>query len=382
MTGPFVRRGQPVMVLGAILLVWIAARVAAWHSPDTAVPSAPVVLHPDAPRTAPVLAVRARKAEAAEIPVIAPPPIRVEVAPHFHTQTQTLRAPPPSVTFAPVSAAVAGGHGLLWLAVVSRLPLPAGFAAMSAPPAAGAPAVGPVAPVAPPVPYAAPAVAGPGKAGSRWSADGWLLLRGGKAPQGAAAFATYGASQIGAVARYRIDPASAHRPAAILRAAAALNGSGERELALGLAARPVAALPVGLIAELRATRTAGGGAVKLRPAITAVTELAPQPLPMGLRAQAYGQAGYVGGAGATAFADGELRVDGAVTGAGPAELRLGAAAWGGAQDGAARLDIGPALSLGMAAGGKAARLGLDWRVRIAGDAAPASGPALTLSAGF
>jgi hypothetical protein len=29
-----------------------------------------------------------------------------------------------------------------------------------------------------------------------------------------------------------------------------------------------------------------------------------------------------------------------------------------------------------------ARLGVDWRFRVAGDAAPSSGPAVTLSAGF
>ena len=183
------------------------------------------------------------------------------------------------------------------------------------------------------------------------------------------------------MARYRIDELSVQRPAITLRAAAALDGTGEREVALGLAAHPVPSLPVGLIAEVRATRP-GGGAVALRPAITAVTGLAPQALPLGLRAQGYGQAGYVGGAGATGFVDGEVRVDGAVIRQGPAELRLGAAAWGGAQEGAARLDIGPAISLGLSAGDKAARLGLDWRVRVAGNAAPASGPALTLSAGF
>lgn len=363
MTGPFARRGQPVLVLGMILLAWVGARVAAWHAPMVAEPAFEVAHHPvappiDAPFARP-LSGRRETPPVAVPAILAPAPVTVEISPQPQSPQPRLPAPPPA--FAPVSAAVAGGHGLLWMAAVSRLPLPAAFAAL---------------------PPAVPASEGSARAPhTRWSVDGWLLLRGGKAPQGAAAFATYGASQVGAVARYRLDPASPHRPAATVRAAAALNGSGEREVALGLAARPVAALPVGVIAELRATRRADG-AVKLRPAITAVTELAPQSLPLGLRAQAYGQAGYVGGAGATAFADGEARVEGPVARHGPAELTIGAAAWGGAQEGAARLDIGPTISLGINAAGKAARLGLDWRVRVAGDAAPASGPALTLSAGF
>ncbi|MEP7223149.1 MAG: hypothetical protein ABI673_10855 [Novosphingobium sp.] len=56
---------------------------------------------------------------------------------------------------------------------------------------------------------------------------------------------------------------------------------------------------------------------------------------------------------------------------------------GGAQRGASRVDVGPSagivLRLGDAA---AARLAMDWRFRVAGHAAPASGPAVTLSAGF
>jgi hypothetical protein len=64
-------------------------------------------------------------------------------------------------------------------------------------------------------------------------------------------------------------------------------------------------------------------------------------------------------------------------------VRAGAGAWGGAQKGASRLDLGPAATMGLGLGASAsARLALDWRFRVTGDAAPSSGPALTLSAGF
>jgi hypothetical protein len=111
--------------------------------------------------------------------------------------------------------------------------------------------------------------------------------------------------------------------------------------------------------------------------------MSPVDLPLRARAEFYGQAGYVGGNFASAFADGQVRVDRRVLQLGRGELRAGGGAWGGAQKGASRLDVGPTATLGMPVGDSAgARLGLDWRFRVAGNATPTSGPALTLSAGF
>jgi hypothetical protein len=121
----------------------------------------------------------------------------------------------------------------------------------------------------------------------------------------------------------------------------------------------------------------------VRPAVLAYTEVAPIALPLGTRAEFYAQGGYVGGNFACAFADGQLRVDRRLLRLGPGELRAGGGAWGGAQKGASRFDLGPSATLGMPISGSAgARLAVDWRFRIAGNAEPGSGPALTLSAGF
>ena len=57
-------------------------------------------------------------------------------------------------------------------------------------------------------------------------------------------------------------------------------------------------------------------------------------------------------------------------------------AWGGAQKQAARLDIGPTASVAFRLGEARARIAVDYRLRVAGHAAPASGPAVTFSAGF
>jgi hypothetical protein len=217
----------------------------------------------------------------------------------------------------------------------------------------------------------------------RWSGDGWLMWRrgGDGAPPSGFAPPSYGASQGGVVLRYRLAPSSPFKPTLYLRGTGAMDGSGETDSAFGFSVRPIPRLPLIAAVEARATRYASG-ITRVRPAAMVVTELVPQPLPFAMRAEIYGSAGYVGGPGATAFVDGQMRVDHHIAMVGPSELRAGAGAWGGAQVGASRLDIGPTATLGVFGGHMGARLGVDWRFRVVGNAAPTSGPALTLSAGF
>lgn len=235
--------------------------------------------------------------------------------------------------------------------------------------------------VAPPVQAAAPA---PERRASRWTADGWLLWRDDTTTPLSSGRPAYGRSQVGAVARYNLAPASSHRPQAYLRAAAALQGAREEEAALGLSARPLGGVPVRVAAELRVRQRDSrlAGSTRLRPAAYAVTELPPQGLPLGATAEAYAQAGYVGGEAHTAFVDGQVRMDRSVVRHDDLDLRAGGGAWGGAQRGSARLDAGPGAALTFRLGEARGRLAADYRFRVAGDAQPASGPALTLSAGF
>jgi len=289
-------------------------------------------------------------------PVILPPVAQANV------QSVPVRAPVPQPR-------LVGGHQLLWLAAAAQMPFPADLMMQN--------------PTRPSVEPLRDTSAPAHSMRSRWSADGWLLLRQGGAGSSAAAFAgSYGASQVGAVVRYRLDPASTRRADVYLRASAALAGmSRDQEAALGLSVRPFARLPILAMAEVRATRSPAG--TRLRPAAALVTQLPPVALPGKVQADLYVQTGYVGGAGATAFADGQLHLDRKVIDLGTSTLRAGGGLWGGAQKGAARLDVGPSASLSLRIGDSAgARLGLDWRFRVAGHAAPASGPALTLSAGF
>lgn len=356
-------RGQPLAALVLIVAAWIAVRAVMWNS-GLSEPPAP------AERPRPVATIASTTTSTDATPRRIAPASLAPALPH-PARLLPARASGGADMHAGFAAPAAGAVSHVFPTAQTDPPLSSALA----------PALDPAEPE-PSVPP--PAEPPPIRHERRWSADGWLMLRGGgdgSLAAGGGAPATYGASQAGAVLRYRLAPASRHRPAAYLRATAALNGSDEREAALGLSARPIAALPLVAGVEVRAAHRSGG--LRLRPAVLLVSELPVLALPAALQAEAYVQAGYVGGRFATAFADGQVRLDRAVGRRGRTTLALGAAAWGGAQKGVARLDLGPTARIAVPLGqDAAARIAVDWRLRVAGDAAPSSGPALTLSAGF
>ncbi|MFN4019738.1 MAG: hypothetical protein ACK4IC_04390 [Erythrobacter sp.] len=226
-----------------------------------------------------------------------------------------------------------------------------------------------------------------GRKAGHWLADAWGFWRQGSdaAPIAQGRAPIYGASQIGALLQYRIRPENQRDPRLYVRAYRALVRRGESELALGASARPLPRVPVRLFGELRITD--GAFRTEARPAAYAVTELAPQGLPFGARLEGYAQAGWVGGEDATLFADGQASLtrafDHVAQATGDAmRFSLGAGVWSGAQDGAHRVDLGPTMRLDVRLGEVPARLSLDWRERVEGDAAPGSGAAVTLSTRF
>lgn len=358
-------------VLGAVLALWIGVRLFLWQTPFplalpplagqapgtplSARPSAAVVVAPIAPIRGPT--------QSAAMTIVAPAPV--------------LAAPAPFTLFDPAALASRGkpidesaAHQLMWLAALG----PSGTQSLSYTPQVR-PAAAPFEPAAVPAPRS--------PATGRWSFSGWLFLRegsGGAAQIGGPGAPSYGASQAGGVLRYRLAAPGDLAPTAYVRATTALARSDDRELAAGLSVRPIARIPVSVMAEARLRDRAGG--VVVRPAIMAVSEFPPVQLPRGLQAEAYLQAGQVGSPDATAFADGQMRVTRDLGWIGQGAVRIGAGTWGGAQRGAARLDMGPTAHLDVPLGNASARLALDYRVRVAGDAAPESGLSLTLSTGF
>ncbi len=160
-----------------------------------------------------------------------------------------------------------------------------------------------------------------------------------------------------------------------VRASTPLEGKSGREMAAGIALRRGA---MGLIVEERVP--IGGGSA--RPSVTVFGGIYDRKLPGGLRTSGYVQAGAVGLRNPLAFADGQLRIERPIATMGRARLDLGASLSGGVQPHLARVDLGPEVALRVPVEQGAVRLSVGWRARIAGDAAPQSGPILTIGADF
>lgn len=207
------------------------------------------------------------------------------------------------------------------------------------------------------------------RSGSRWSGSAWLLVREGRGQAALAPGGTLGGSQVGGRLLYRLGGGFSLSG----RVYAPLRRSAEAEVAAGIDWRPSARMPVRLLAERRQDV---GGAGRSAFALT-VYGGASGRLPGGLRGEAYAQAGVVGTRSRDLFIDAAARVS-----VPAGRVEAGASAWAAAQPGAARLDLGPHVSYRLPIRGANLRVQADWRFRIAGDAAPDSGPALTLAADF
>lgn len=201
---------------------------------------------------------------------------------------------------------------------------------------------------------------------NRLHIDSWLYWRDGNNSVGQLANgpAQLGGSQAGIIFAYHFDPKSKLRPAAYIRATQAIGGSGEGEVAVGMKARPISTLPVDVHAEMRLLDAPAG--TEVRPAIVATGGFDDLPVTHGVSARGYGQAGYVGGRYETGFVDGRIVTEKSVTSSDRGKISIGAGIWGGAQRGAARLDVGPSASLVVPVKGASLRLSADYRIRIAG----------------
>lgn len=190
----------------------------------------------------------------------------------------------------------------------------------------------------------------------------------------------YGGSQSGIVATYalsRFGDTDKAKLALLLRGAIAHDNIAEREVAAGLRWHPLQGMPFSLTAERRfrharsdafAAYVAGG-----------VSEFR---LPLDFRLDAYAQAGFVTRKDGGAFFDASARAERGIADVGGVPIRAGAGLWAGGQEHVFRIDAGPTISGQIPIADTRLRLSADWRFRIAGDAQPASGPALTLSTAF
>lgn len=210
----------------------------------------------------------------------------------------------------------------------------------------------------------------------RWQGSAWMLWRENGMSLADPTIGRLGASQAGLRIDYDLTPAAQSRAVAYARATSALQRPAAPEAAIGVAIQPVRTIPVSLAVE---RRIALGRGARNANAVMAVGGFGPTPVGHGLEAEAYAQAGMVGFNRRDAFIDGKFSLLSPVS---TGKLRVGAALSGGAQPGVERLDIGPELQVRLPLPSVAARIAVEWRERIVGRAAPASGLAITLAADF
>ncbi len=204
----------------------------------------------------------------------------------------------------------------------------------------------------------------------RLSMSAWAMLRREPGGPSLAANGMLGGSQAGARILWRFNK----RFAASLRTSAPIGGVARGgEVAAGVRWQPLAQLPLALTAERR--QAFGRGAASSGFALFAEGGVYERPIIAGFNLDAYLQAGVVG------VRRHDLFVDGSATLMRPVwrQLSVGMGAWGGMQPGLSRVDVGPRMTWRV---GRSMRVHADYRQRLAGSAAPGSGPVLTLAGDF
>lgn len=330
---------RPLRALGVILGSWTAARVVAlWPMAGTATDMPPSNVAPVA-RAQPVVAMRLDD----DVPLFAARPLSErgrKALKRFHgmamaedSTAATVVTLPEAVDAQPV-AAVALTRG-----------------ERGAPQAPGLPIV---------------------RSANRFSGSAWALMRGNGSPS-LANGGQLGGSQIGMRLFYVPGPDAL---AVTARISTPISQRGGREAAIGVALR---GRNIGLIAEQRISLDKSG---RDAPAVFAYGGVSDVKILGGLTLDGYAQGGVVSVKSPAAFIDGALRIERNVLTAKDASLSVGAGMWGGAQPGVARLDIGPQLVARVRVADMTLRASAEWRQRIAGNAAPSSGPSVTVGLDF
>jgi hypothetical protein len=201
----------------------------------------------------------------------------------------------------------------------------------------------------------------------------WALLRsqqtGIAGSRSLASGGQLGASQAGARIIYNFN-----RQLALVGRVSSEVGRRGGEVAAGVRVRPLVGLPVWLTAERR-QRVGRFGGGRSDFALFAEAGLYQRPLPWRLSLDSYVQGGVVGVRSRDLFVDGAMAVTRPVY----RNFSFGLGIWGGAQPGLSRLDAGPRVTMQVR---RNLKVHADWRQKLAGNARPGSGPALTLAGDF
>ena len=201
----------------------------------------------------------------------------------------------------------------------------------------------------------------------------WALLRGQQTgiagSSSLASGGTLGASQAGSRLTYNFT----RQIAATLRTSTTVGRRGG-EFAAGVRVQPIASIPVWITAERR-QRLGQFSDGRNDFALFFEGGVYQRPMPWRFSLDAYLQGGIVGVRSRDGFIDGGFALTRPVY----KRFSAGFGVWGGAQPGLYRLDAGPRISMQVR---RNVRVHFDWRQRLAGNALPGSGPAVTLAGDF
>ena len=229
---------------------------------------------------------------------------------------------------------------------------------------------------APAAALAAPVQIAPVKP-DRWAASSWVIARDSFGPRALAPGGTLGGSQAGTRVLYRpgwLD----NRLGLFARTSSPLRGLGS-DVAVGAEYQPFARVPVRMALEQRFPLDRGAARGTALSLVGGVSDVA---LADSLRLDAYGQAGVIGMRRRLGFADGAVTLNRKIARINNLEIGAGAGSWGAIQPGIARIDAGPRIELKLPIAGRPTRVGLEWRQRLIGNAAPGSGAAITMGSDF
>lgn len=207
----------------------------------------------------------------------------------------------------------------------------------------------------------------------RLQLSSWALLRnqqtGVAGSRSLASGGQLGASQAGARLIYNFN-----RQFALAARFSSEVGHRGGEFAAGVRVHPLVHVPVWVTAERRQRMGRFGGG-RNDFAIFAEAGVYQQSLPWRLRLDSYLQGGVVGVKSRDLFIDGSLAITRPVY----RNFSFGFGVWGGAQPGLSRVDAGPRVTMQVR---RNVKVHADWRQKLAGNARPGSGPALTLAGDF
>ncbi len=216
-------------------------------------------------------------------------------------------------------------------------------------------------------------------AGKNWSLFGWFVFRPSQNFGNGAVNGQLSGSQYGVRLQHKLIRISKIvNLNANLRTSAPLDFADGKEAAIGLALKFSGKIPLDIILERRFPIGTGTPAF----AAIAATGMNDVPITHSLLLSGYLQTGLVAATKAEPFIDGSMTIEREIHSRNSISLRVGAGLWGAGQFGASRLDMGPIIAARFPIGKGAVRVSAEWRQRVAGNAQPASGPAVSISTDF